>query len=102
MGWTGNGQLGLQFDAEDELGTVTVLLDSAISDVEERRLTVPLFVAHGDRKTSQVVGRPIRELPYIEGAHIACIVRRARAPQGRPHGAAPAEEMEVIMPRPDT
>ena len=60
------------------------------------------LVAHGDRKTSQVVGRPIRELPYIEGAHIACIVRRARAPQGRPHGAAPAEEMEVIMPRPDT
>jgi trk system potassium uptake protein TrkA len=60
------------------------------------------LVAHGDRKTSQVVGRPIRELPYIEGAHIACIVREAKAPVGRPHGAPPAAEVEVIMPRPDT
>jgi trk system potassium uptake protein TrkA len=60
------------------------------------------LVAHGDRKSSQVVGRPIRELPVIEGAHIACIVRAAKPAAGRPHGAAPPPEHEVIIPRADT
>jgi len=60
------------------------------------------LIAHGDRKSSQVVGRPIRELPVIEGAHIACIVRAARPAAGRPHGSPPAAEQEVIIPRPDT
>ncbi|EXI74880.1 MAG TPA: Trk system potassium transporter TrkA [Candidatus Accumulibacter phosphatis] len=32
-------------------------------------------VAHGDRKTSKVVGRRIDELPHINGAFIAAIVR---------------------------
>ena len=60
------------------------------------------LVAHGDRKSSQVVGRKIRELPVIEGAHIACIVRRAPPPAGRPHGASPAGERQVIIPHADT
>ena len=60
------------------------------------------LVAHGDRKSSQVVGRPIRELPAIEGAHIACIVRAAKPVAGRAHGAAPPPEHEVIIPRADT
>jgi len=59
------------------------------------------LVAHGDRKSSQVVGRPIRELPPIEGAHIACIVRRSKGAAAR-HGAALDADNEVIMPRPDT
>ena len=59
------------------------------------------LVAHGDRKSSQVVGRPIRELPPIEGAHIACIVRASKGPAAR-HGAGSGAEPEVIMPRPDT
>lgn len=42
LGWTGDGNLGLQFDTQDESGLVTVLLDSAVADVEQRRLTVPL------------------------------------------------------------
>ena len=60
------------------------------------------LVAHGDRKSSQVVGRPIRELPVIEGAHIACIVRRAKPAAGRPHGAPVQGDYEVIIPRADT
>ena len=55
------------------------------------------IVVHGDRKTSQVVGRRIEELPVIEGAHIACIVRKLPPSQA---GAAPA--FQVIMPRRDT
>jgi trk system potassium uptake protein TrkA len=47
------------------------------------------------------VGRPIRELPPIEGAHIACIVRRSKGAAAR-HGAALDADNEVIMPRPDT
>jgi trk system potassium uptake protein TrkA len=60
-------------------------------------------VAHGDRGSSQVVGRRIRELPHIEGAHVACIVRerRGEAP-ARAHGAPPLPAREVVMPRPDT
>ena len=61
------------------------------------------LVAHGDPKSSKVVGRRIRELPVIEGAHIACIVREAgRPPPGRPHGAPPPGPRKVIIPRPDT
>jgi trk system potassium uptake protein TrkA len=36
------------------------------------------LIAHGDRNTSQVVGRRIDELPRIAGAHIGAIVRRGR------------------------
>jgi trk system potassium uptake protein len=61
------------------------------------------LVAHGDRKSSQVIGRPIRDLPVIDGAHIACIVRRAAPAQpGRPHGAPAPGEFTVIMPRAET
>jgi trk system potassium uptake protein TrkA len=61
------------------------------------------LVAHGDRKSSQVVGRAIRELPLIEGAHIACIVRRMKGDQQqRPHGAPAEGDSQVIMPRAET
>jgi len=61
------------------------------------------LVAHGDSKSSKVVGRRIRELPVIEGAHIACIVRQVGVPPtGRPHGAPPVGPRKVIIPRPDT
>ena len=33
------------------------------------------IVAHGDEKTSKVIGRRIGDLPVIEGAYIAAIVR---------------------------
>jgi trk/ktr system potassium uptake protein len=61
------------------------------------------LVAHGDRNSSRVVGRRIRDLPPIEGAHIACLVRDAAAPRSsRPHGAPPSPDKQVIIPRPDT
>ena len=60
------------------------------------------LVVHGDRKTSKVIGRPIRELEHIEGAHIACIVRNAGPVAGRPHGAPPPDDVQVVIPRPDT
>jgi len=61
-------------------------------------------VAHGDSASSHVVGRRIRELPHIEGAHVACIVRERRGEAGRLRvpGAPPPADREVIMPRPDT
>lgn len=39
------------------------------------------LVAHGDEKSSQVVGRRIEELPVIKGATIGCIVRRIDSPE---------------------
>jgi trk system potassium uptake protein TrkA len=60
------------------------------------------LVAHGDPKSSNVVGRMIRELPQVEGAHIACIIREAKPEAGRPHGAPPPEDRKVIIPRADT
>jgi trk system potassium uptake protein len=39
------------------------------------------LIAHGDPKTSKVVGRRIEELPKIRGAHIGAIVRRGREPE---------------------
>ena len=53
------------------------------------------LVAHGDRNSSQVVYRRIRELPKIDGAHIACIVRRLPGDGDKPRH-------KVIMPESDT
>jgi len=41
------------------------------------------LVAHGDARTSRVVGRRIDELPRIASAHIGAIVRRAAAGDDR-------------------
>ena len=51
-------------------------------------------VAHGDRKSSKVVGRRIEELPLPSGAQIGAIVRRVRDGDGG--------EPQVIMPHHDT
>ncbi|MEW6515105.1 MAG: Trk system potassium transporter TrkA [Pseudomonadota bacterium] len=36
------------------------------------------LIAHGDKKSSKVVGRRIEDLPKIQGAHIGAIVRRSK------------------------
>lgn len=61
------------------------------------------IVAHGDPKSSQVVGRRIRELPAIEGAHIAAIVRRVDRPAVEGEDIfVPGAKHKVIIPRADT
>jgi trk system potassium uptake protein TrkA len=50
------------------------------------------LIAHGDCKTSKVVGRRIEELPKIRGAHIGAIVRQDAAAEGG----------RVIIPHHDT
>jgi trk system potassium uptake protein TrkA len=50
------------------------------------------LIAHGDRKTSKVVGRRIEELPKIHGAHIGAIVRQDAGVEGG----------RVIIPHHDT
>ncbi|MFT3664218.1 Trk system potassium transporter TrkA [Piscinibacter sp.] len=50
-------------------------------------------VAHGDRKSSKVVGRRIDELPLPEGSQIGAIVR---------DGAEPGAGRQVIIPHHDT
>jgi trk system potassium uptake protein TrkA len=54
------------------------------------------LVAHGDRKSSRVVGRKIEELELPKGATIGAIVRRRDVP-GRGIDAQPAYEYEVLM-----
>jgi trk system potassium uptake protein TrkA len=39
------------------------------------------LIAHGDEKSSKVVGRRIDELPKIQGAHIGAIVRHSPTPE---------------------
>jgi len=51
------------------------------------------LVAHGDRNSSKVVGRRVEELPKIQGARIAAIVRRDRSGELPPR---------VIIPHHDT
>ena len=61
------------------------------------------IVAHGDRNSSQVVYRQIRELPQIPGAHIACIVRRVdKRAVDDVDAFEPGARHQVIMTRPDT
>lgn len=52
------------------------------------------LVAHGDARSSRVVGRRIEELELPKGATIGAIVRR-RTPEGAPEGAA--YDYQVIM-----
>jgi trk system potassium uptake protein len=60
------------------------------------------LVAHGDRKSSKVVGRRVEEIDLPKGTTIGAIVRRHVAP-GRADGLnAPVYEHEVIMAHHDT
>jgi trk system potassium uptake protein TrkA len=54
------------------------------------------LVAHGDAKSSQVVGRRIDELPVIEGASIAAIVRRSAGKDAAGHKVMVAHHETVI------
>ena len=62
------------------------------------------LIAHGDAKSSKVVGRRIEELPKIKGVHIGAIVRQT-APfdiiggDGMPRGIS---NQRVIIPHHDT
>ncbi|MDP1652580.1 MAG: Trk system potassium transporter TrkA [Rhodocyclaceae bacterium] len=62
------------------------------------------LIAHGDKKTSKVVGRRIDELPKIQGAHIGAIVRKSSRAETVSHaGVLEYEYVEhVIIPHHDT
>ena len=55
------------------------------------------LVAHGDAKSSKVVGRRVEEVDLPKGATIGAIVRRRRREGSREHGAAPVYDYEVLM-----
>jgi trk system potassium uptake protein TrkA len=57
------------------------------------------LIAHGDRKSSRVVGRKVEELDLPNGATIAALVRSARGPDLAP-AKKPADE--VIIAHHDT
>jgi len=62
------------------------------------------LVAHGDAKSSRVVGRRIEELPRIKGVHIGAIVRKTEkfdiiGGDGMPRGRT---DQRVIIPHHDT
>ncbi len=62
------------------------------------------LIAHGDQKTSKVVGRRIDELPKIKGAHIAAIVRRGKEADVVMKDGFLVDEIldQVIIPHHDT
>src|SRR6185503_8044846 len=55
------------------------------------------LVAHGDARSSKVVGRKIEELDLPKGATIGAIVRRRNRDAGREDRSAAAFDYEVIM-----
>lgn len=55
------------------------------------------LVAHGDAKSSRVVGRRIEELDLPKGATIGAIMRRHAREGKRAEGAPPKYDHEVIM-----
>ena len=62
------------------------------------------LVAHGDAKSSKVVGRRVEELPKIKGAHIGAIVRSSQpfdiiGEDGMPKAQS---DQRVIIPHHDT
>ena len=62
------------------------------------------LIAHGDYKSSRVVGRRIEEINLPKGATIGAIVRRHERQEGEHHepGAGPASDVEVIVAHHDT
>ncbi|HET7160699.1 MAG TPA: Trk system potassium transporter TrkA [Burkholderiales bacterium] len=55
------------------------------------------LVAHGDARSSRVVGRRIEELDLPKGATIGAIVRRYARDTGRRDSGQPAYESQVLM-----
>jgi trk system potassium uptake protein TrkA len=60
------------------------------------------LVAHGDAKSSKVVGRRIEELDLPKGATIGAIVRRQTREAPRSNAQPAASDYEVIMAHHDT
>ncbi|MBK8118691.1 MAG: Trk system potassium transporter TrkA [Sulfuritalea sp.] len=61
------------------------------------------LIVHGDRDSSKVIGRRIEELPVIEGAHIAAILRHGPPKTGLRDGLpVTVSGDEVIIPHHDT
>jgi trk system potassium uptake protein TrkA len=52
---------------------------AAVHSVRRGRAEALELIAHGDRKTSRVVGRPIRDIDLPPGATIVGIIRGDRA-----------------------
>jgi hypothetical protein len=76
LGWTGDGELGLQFDARDKRDAVTVVLDSAVADFEERRFVLPLDLeAPGAARTATEQEQAAGVSPE-EGAYAAEVGRQ--------------------------
>jgi trk system potassium uptake protein len=55
------------------------------------------IVVHGDAKSSQVIGKRIQDLPVIEGAHVACIVRKDRVIIPRKETVIEAEDHVIVF-----
>jgi trk system potassium uptake protein len=55
------------------------------------------IVAHGDIKSSRVVGRRIEEIDLPTGATIGAIVRRRERTGGKSGGDKPSHDYEVVM-----
>jgi trk system potassium uptake protein TrkA len=60
------------------------------------------LVAHGDAKSSKVVGRRIEEIDLPKGATIGAIVRRHERPDGAASGGKPEYETQVVIAHHDT
>jgi trk system potassium uptake protein len=62
------------------------------------------LVAHGDRKTSKVVGRRIEELDLPKGASIGAIIRRKTPlpPEGSGPASISREDLKVVVAHHDT
>jgi trk system potassium uptake protein TrkA len=62
------------------------------------------LIAHGDYKSSQVVGRRIEEINLPKGATIGAIVRKLERPTSGHHGdqAAAMRDVQAIIAHHDT
>jgi trk system potassium uptake protein TrkA len=60
------------------------------------------LVAHGDAKSSKVVGRRIEEIDLPKGATIGAIVRRHERADGAASGGKPEYEAQVVIAHHDT
>jgi trk system potassium uptake protein len=60
------------------------------------------LIAHGDYKSSQVVGRRVEEINLPKGATIGAIVRRSDSERAESGQSAPARDQRVIIAHHDT
>jgi len=93
----GNGNIDLPALDEIDVGAAVDQGNHLVHSLRRGAAEALELVAHGDAKSSKVVGRRIEEVALPKGATIGAIVRRREREEGEANAASQPYDYQVII-----